>query len=224
MSTNSCVRCSIFAIVSPQVNLYIIRHGESIDAVAGLNQRSDSGLSEMGLKQAGALAERLSKIQADLVLASPFARTKQTAEIVAKRLGKQIEYSDLLVEERMPSEIVGKRSLKPDILRIRRSLWDNFADPNWKFSDWETFFELRSRAGKAIKYLTGLTDENVILVTHGAFTAMLLCVMWFGETVEPTIYQKFRNFFWDHNTGITWCVYDGKKWKMLTWNDYAHLG
>ena len=206
------------------MNLYIARHGESVDAAANLHQRSDSSLSEVGVKQAGALAKRLSKIKADLILSSPLARTKQTSEIVAGRLGKPVKYSDLFVEERLPSEIVGKLLTEPEALQIKQQIRDNFADPDWRFSDGETYFDFRTRAYQAIKYLTGLKNENVILMTHGAFTAMLLCAMWFGETVEPAIYRKFRDFFWDHNTGITWCVYDGKKWKMLTWNDYAHLG
>lgn len=207
-----------------KMNLYIVRHGESIDAAAGLHQRPDSGLSEVGVKQADALAGRLYRIKADLVLASPLARTRQTAEIVARRLEKPIEYSDLFVEERLPSEILGKLHTEPEVLRIRKQMGDNFANPNWRFSDEETFFDLRNRAHQAVKYLADLENENVILVTHGALTAMLLCVMWFGETVEPDIHRKFRGFFWDHNTGISWCVYDGSKWKLLTWNDYAHLG
>jgi|SRR3989344_554224 len=206
------------------MNLYIVRHGESVDAAAGMYQRVDSGLSEVGLKQAEALAERLTRIKTDLILASPLARTKQTAEIVAKTLGKVVEYSDLFVEERQPSGILGRSLMEPEVLQIRRQVRDNISDPSWRFSDEETFFDLRGRAVRATNFLMNLEKDNVILVGHGAFTAMLLCVMWLSETVEPSIYRQFRDFFWDHNTGLTWCVCDGKKWKMLTWNDYAHLG
>ena len=200
-----------------------MRHGESEDGAAGLHQRRITPLTPAGVNQAELVAARLSKSNDALVLSSPLERAKQTAEVVANSLRKPVEYSDLFVEMRDPSEILGKPVKDPGVVGIKRAIREHVGEPNWRYSDEETALELRGRAIQALQYLINLNKENIILVTHGAFSAMLFDVMAFGREVEPSIYLQLRNFMWDHNAGLTVCKYSDSRWKMLFWNDYSHL-
>ena len=70
------------------VDIMLIRHGES-EANAGRSSDADCSLSETGLEQARQLAQRL--VNHDLSgfvgLTSPYRRTMQTAEEIAKVTG-----------------------------------------------------------------------------------------------------------------------------------------
>jgi broad specificity phosphatase PhoE len=71
-----------------ETRLWLIRHAESTWNAAGLWQgQSDPPLSEAGRLQAERLAEALVDEQVDVVVTSDLARTRETAELVARRLG-----------------------------------------------------------------------------------------------------------------------------------------
>lgn len=76
-------------------NIYLVRHAESVANTQGIYQgiTYDTELSELGQKQAKALAERFKRISLSRVIASPLKRTLQTATIVAlnKHLPVQVE-------------------------------------------------------------------------------------------------------------------------------------
>lgn len=97
------------------MKLYLIRHGESTANKAGLDQSSETLLSEHGIEQAKNVAERLSKLKIDLIYSSPYLRTKQTVEIISEKIKKPIEYWGDLIEVDLPKETfyeINKRSKK----------------------------------------------------------------------------------------------------------------
>ena len=63
--------------------LYLVRHGEHLDAEHGLE---DGPLSPRGRRQAELLADRLSGVPLDSVWHSPLERAAETARAVAERL------------------------------------------------------------------------------------------------------------------------------------------
>jgi probable phosphoglycerate mutase len=89
--------------------IYFVRHGETENNAKGIRQGPDGGLSPNGKMQALETALRFPKNKGrpEVIIASPYERTKQTAEIIARELKMPVEYSDLLVERKNPSEIVG---------------------------------------------------------------------------------------------------------------------
>lgn len=206
------------------MKLYLVRHGESEHNASGAYQDSNSKLTPLGVNQSIELAHRISKIKADLIIASPFLRTKHTAEIVSKEIDREITYSDLFVEIKRATEVERKTINDPIVKRFKELVRENFSDPSFRFSDEETFFDFRSRVAKALQHLISLNKQSIILISHGAVFKMMISVMAYGEEVDPNTYLKLRNLLHDHNTGITMCEYEDKKWKLLTWNDYAHLG
>ncbi len=63
--------------------LYLVRHGEQIDAEHGL---PDGPLSPRGVRQAHAIAARLSGVPFDAAFTSPLQRAQETARIMTERL------------------------------------------------------------------------------------------------------------------------------------------
>ncbi|WP_378146720.1 histidine phosphatase family protein [Cnuibacter sp. UC19_7] len=63
--------------------LYLVRHGEQMDAEHGVD---DGPLSQRGVRQAKLLADRLGGVPFDNVWHSPLVRAEQTAKIMAEHL------------------------------------------------------------------------------------------------------------------------------------------
>ncbi|MGH7249873.1 MAG: histidine phosphatase family protein, partial [Minisyncoccia bacterium] len=89
--------------------IYFVRHGETESNAKQIRQGPEGHLTEKGRAQALATAKRFPKGvgRPQAIIASPYERTKETAGIIAKELGMEVEYSDLLVERRNPTEIIG---------------------------------------------------------------------------------------------------------------------
>jgi probable phosphoglycerate mutase len=86
-------------------HLYLIRHGEAVCNVdrtaptAGM--KGDLGLTALGRQQAEHLRDRLAatgEIQADVLIASTLPRARETAEIIAPAIGRQIIWDDAMQE------------------------------------------------------------------------------------------------------------------------------
>ena len=76
--------------------LYLVRHGEQLDAQHGV---IDGPLSPRGVRQANAIAERLSGVPFDRAWHSPIQRADETAKIMAARMpGVPFEPSALLMD------------------------------------------------------------------------------------------------------------------------------
>ena len=79
--------------------LLLARHGETDwNAEGRLQGHTDRPLNEYGRRQAAVLAERLAGDGIDAVYASDLARARDTAEIVASRLGLPVTLDEALRE------------------------------------------------------------------------------------------------------------------------------
>jgi len=67
------------------MELYLVRHGES--AIPPDTFQNDFPLSELGQKQAAAMAERFRGVRIDHLITTPYLRTSQTAEAIARVAG-----------------------------------------------------------------------------------------------------------------------------------------
>jgi broad specificity phosphatase PhoE len=90
--------------------IYLIRHGQSEDNTAARYQAPDSPLTEKGRDQARFAAERVSRLPIEAVVASPLPRARETAEIIAAKTGKAVEFSELFVERKKTGEAVRPRT------------------------------------------------------------------------------------------------------------------
>ncbi|MEK7615940.1 MAG: class I tRNA ligase family protein [Patescibacteria group bacterium] len=91
---------------APPTTFLLVRHGESTRNVPGgetliaYKLESDTvPLTETGKQQMETLAQKLSESkEVDLIYSSPFQRTKQSADIIAKKLGKKVFVDEGLKE------------------------------------------------------------------------------------------------------------------------------
>lgn len=82
------------------IKLYIVRHGQTDYNLKQIVQNKYSTLNETGINQANKVKEKLKTIEYDLIISSPYIRTKQTSEIININ-NKQIIFDDRLIERNM---------------------------------------------------------------------------------------------------------------------------
>jgi isoleucyl-tRNA synthetase len=105
--------------------IFVMRHGESEKNIKRIFDRSTDAypLTATGEKQASEAAHTLKKEHVDVVIASPTLRAKQTAEIVAKKLGCVLEIDERLAE--VNSGAWDGESLdNPAIVEKQNSYWN----------------------------------------------------------------------------------------------------
>jgi broad specificity phosphatase PhoE len=208
--------------------IYFVRHGETILNAKHIRQGSEGGLTEKGKEQARLTGERLRSFPIDVMLVSPFERTRETADIINSYLHKPLEYNDLLKERRNPSEIIGKEAESPEVRKITDLIDKSFHDGNLRYSDEENYEDLKERAKELLDYLSNRPEQNIVCVTHGIFLTMVIAYMQHHDRLTPQDYIKLSFYNQANNAGITVCEFDrwqrkndDKGWSLIAWNDYS---
>lgn len=212
----------------PLKTVYLVRHGQSADNVSPVFQSPDSPLNEKGRRQAEALAQRISQLAFDALIASPLARARQTAEIIAKAAGKQAEYSELFVERIKPSSIGGKPYTDAKADTLWREWEKSLYAPGIRVEDGENFDDLMARADKALEYLHKRAERRLVVVTHGYFLRTIVARVLLGGLLSAEALRNMHRAMSTENTGITVLHYrDGfeekEAWRLWIYNDHAHL-
>jgi ribonuclease H / adenosylcobalamin/alpha-ribazole phosphatase len=79
--------------------MLLLRHGETpLSVERRFSGRGEAELTDRGAAQASAAADRLSAYGVEVVVSSPLRRARQTAELVAARLGLTVRVDDALAE------------------------------------------------------------------------------------------------------------------------------
>ena len=205
--------------------IYLVRHGQTNSNLERIVGTGSDPLTELGKQQAELIAHRLKgNISVEAMLCSPYMRTRQTAEPIARELlGREPEYSDLLIESKRPIEIEGLSMSDPLTLKLNKHAVENWGVPNGHYSTEENFFDLSTRARRVLNMLSERPEENILVVTHGAFMKMIAEVVLLGDKLtaelSTTIYFSLNL----SNTGVTVLTFDSGKWSLVRWNDTAHL-
>lgn len=158
--------------------LIIVRHGQTLWNLERKYQgHSDIALTDTGLKQAQAVAERLAEEAIAAVYASDLSRAYETAGYIAAKHNltvntvpelREIKFGDWegltyeAISERWPG-MLGKLWTTPDELQIPGG---------------ETFHQLKARAYTAIeKIVADHPDQTVAVVAHGGTIGTILCAV-----------------------------------------------
>jgi len=199
--------------------VYFVRHGLTQFNTESRVQDGNDALSEKGLEQAKDIADRLTRVPFDLLLSSDMLRAKQTAEKIAERTGHTPSFSPLFAEAKYPTSFVGL-SYKEDA--IQKYLAER--DREGRYEDEETPAMLHARAKEALTDLAARDEESIAVVTHGRFLRHIILAVLLGDTATWEQEEYFINHLTASNTGITVLEYNEGTWRMITWNDHAHLG
>ncbi len=148
----------------------LVRHGECVANVENVfaGQKNDSPLTEKGYKQAREAARNLNGKKVSRIIASPLARTKQSAETIAEEIGfpkEKIEYEPRIMEYDM-----GAITSKP-----RHEITSAELISAEGAEDVEKFLE-RICEG-IIEKAKGSDDEVILFVTHAGVARMIACVL-----------------------------------------------
>lgn len=115
-----------------------------------------------------------------------------------------------------------------------RTVWDkieaNYGNHEWRHSDEENFADLVSRVQMGLKHVEKLPEEHIAIFSHGFTMKMVFAYVLLGERLDGQIFQE--NFLPAKsiaNTGVLHLQYTDhprkqqKYWKLISWNDHAHL-
>lgn len=207
----------------------MVRHGESKSNREGIHHGQNAPLTDKGIREANIVAVRIGKIGVEAIISSSFPRAVETARPISKLLELPIKKSDLFVEVRRPSIVIGRSITDPEVLRVSDEVFEGYTADNHRHSDEENIIDLRTRTTAALELLQAHPKERLCVVTHGAFMRALLCAVLYGGQFSGYEYQRALNAIRTSNTGITYLTYgkgygDKWGWSLVSWNDSAHLG
>lgn len=207
--------------------IYFVRHGQTELNAKNIRQGPDGPLSEQGRAQVLQTAKKFprKRDKPQVIISSPFQRARETAEIIAKELCKEnIEYCDLLVERKNPTEIIGHSGQEAPVQSIVDRIDKSYHDDSLRYSDEENFVDLKDRARKLLEYIAHRKEKRILMVTHGIFLKMVISYMLEGEALTASEYNKLSYLNPMDNAGVTICSYiphwfKKAEWKLLIWNN-----
>lgn len=208
--------------------IYFVRHGETVLNAKGIRQGAEGPLTEKGKEQALATARKFPTNRhgrPQIMYASPFQRTRETAEIIARELGiKKIHYLDLLRERKNPTEIIGHSKEEELVRRIVDRIDKGYHPDDLRYSDEENFIDLRNRAHKLLRFIRHSRKKRILMVTHSIFLGMVVSYMLRGKALTANEYNKLSFLNPIDNAGLTIVTCTTRflrrpVWKLLMWND-----
>jgi broad specificity phosphatase PhoE len=203
------------------MRLVLIRHGESEHSRRNLiaGPASCPGLTPRGRQQAERLAQRLRATGelegAAVLLSSPVARARETAEILATLPGPPLTLDEGLLEV-----AVGEADgLTWSAYRATYGMFDLVAEPERPFApggeSWNGFL---ARVRRTLDRLAARYEgRTVVAVTHAGFIVATALVAFAiprpgtGARLEPA------------HTALTEWRAQGRLWELARYNDAAHL-
>lgn len=198
--------------LSPTIHLVLIRHAESLHNRDGEKVMVDSGLTELGWRQAHAVAAwLLPRYRPDLLLSSTLMRARQTAEIIAARLNLPVQMEEGLEEAEFQYwDELPYRWQRP------LDLWHDRWAPNSDVSPLYSSFRTRVR-DSFVRILGNLppdrTSATLILVTHGGVIGTLMRGLFGGHHVAV----------FTANAGVTQFSWELNHWRLVFHNQTSHL-
>ena len=131
------------------MNIYFVRHGETEWNQTGRRQgQLDSPLTEKGIEQVRAVAERLSDKAIEAIFSSPLGRSRQSASLISERIdvevqvvqslaevhhGKWAGWTSTEIEQKYPGE---REQRKNDWYRFRFEGGESYADAENRMTPW----------------------------------------------------------------------------------------
>ena len=204
-----------------QTRLVLVRHGESRATVERFlgGPRSCTGLTDFGRLQAAALRDRLVSghdVSATAIYASNFPRALETANIVAHALGSLPVKVDAGWGEHDPGPDCDGMSYLEFVERFGTPKWDDLHAN--VFPGGETVGQFQDRVVECLRRTVRNNEGGTVLVAcHGGVIDSVL-----RHTLHMHPTGKFE--LATNNTSLTELEHvQGSKWRLLRYNDSAHL-
>ena len=146
--------------------ILLARHGETTENRERRFQgQKDVPLNDRGREQALELAAAVEREPIAVIYTSPLIRAKETADIVAERIGREVR-----ADERLKEVDVGEWQdrLKADVERDDPDAWAAFrrAGDEFRFPGGESFAEQQERVVAALVDITQRGELPALVVCH----------------------------------------------------------
>lgn len=208
------------------MRLVLVRHGQTASNTIRALDTAIPGadLDEVGRVQVQQLADQWEEVVGsvpDIVVASPLARTQQTAAPLWERFNLPVR-----TDERLREVIAGDLEMRADIASAQKYLNVVFDWIGGKLDTrmagaedgHETLARLHAGVGDAIALARqenpGREDLTVVVVVHGVVCRLLANAL--AENVGP---QLVANFPMHNATTTVLESTDRGSWQALTWSD-----
>jgi len=181
--------------------LYLVRHGEHLDAEHGLE---DGPLSPRGRRQAELLADRLSGVPFSAVWHSPLERAAETARAVAQRLPAVSPEPSALLFDCVPS------GMTPETPTAYEAFFGGISEAEIEAG--------AAQMSDAIgEFLVRKPGAHELLITHN------FVIAWFVREVLEAPDWKWLTLNQAHCGLTVLAQRPGRPWTLVTHNDLAHL-
>jgi probable phosphoglycerate mutase len=183
-------------------HLYLVRHGEQLDAQHGM---PDGPLSPRGRRQAELLAERLGGVPFDHAWHSPLQRAAETAAIIAAKMPALTPEPSALLFDCIPS------GPAPETPKVYDPFFGSVTEAEIEAGS-------AQMADAAAEFLRGhREDRHDLLITHNFVIAWLV-----REALGAPDWRWLS--INQANCGLTVLTQkSGRPWSLVTHNDVAHL-
>jgi broad specificity phosphatase PhoE len=209
--------------VAPRTRLVIIRHGEAVSNVEDLigGHEGCRGLTARGVAQCEVLAERLRATGelagAATVWTSVLPRAIESAAILAPAIGVDVVEQRCSLCEQHPGEADGISwsEFERRYERVSRP----GSDPELPLSPGgESWIEFLDRAARGLLEVASRSPgELAVVISHGGVIAASL-IRFLGIPDNGSGVQLHAE-----NTSLTEWVFTGTRWRLVRFNDVAHL-
>jgi 2,3-bisphosphoglycerate-dependent phosphoglycerate mutase len=200
-------------------HLILLRHAESLGNFEGRHQgQADFPLTDNGREQVKTLLDRWrsEEKEFDLIISSPLARARETAEMIASGLNAPLEFDPLWME-RDNGLMAG---LSPE--EVRQTLpQPEFIHPYQPVGQTgESQWQLYLRAGNALQSLFSHPPGKYLVVSHGGLLNMFFYAI-LGIAPQPNFHGPRFRF---NNCAFATLSYNpaSHHWFILGVNDHLH--
>ncbi len=170
----------------------VLRHGEAennIKKICSSLVTDKYSLTEKGRKQVIATAKKLEKEKIDLILASDLIRTKETAEIIAQKLGVKI-----IFDKRLREVNVGKFNGKTfNEIKDFKEKWNQGKNIQFPQGDsWESIKERVTNFYNDIFLKYRNKNKNILIISHADILITLEAILK-GKNYKAQIKKIYQN-------------------------------
>ena len=168
--------------------LFFVRHGQTEYNVKGLSCGiSDVELTEKGIQQAKDLTSHIHEYPIDIIISSPLKRAKQTAQILAEPLGKEV-----ILDNRLREQNYGLYEGKPYDAVFQELMPEARKQFACKAKTGESLFHVIQRVYNLLDEIKQkYPNQNVLIVAHGGI----------ARTIHSYFYEVSNKEFFEVKTG-----------------------
>lgn len=183
----------------PRNTYYVMRHGEAGNNVKGVLNGGDRNLyhlTDKGREQVSQSAASMKGVKIDTIYTSPFARTRETADILKKTCG--LIDTQIIVDERLHEVNFGESEGQQHETLKEKFSWTTRFDsmPNGG----EKYGDIKRRMGDFLYEIESKNEgKTIVIVTHGT-PAMMLFAAALG--LDRTQSTKFEIENYIHKSNI----------------------